>query len=147
MSSTHLKLAEPTSTNSYYQSEGDNQWNVMQVDESTQSDDGEMEESDGTKLAINASWAVNWFLLFAKAFVVIVSGSKAVTASLADSGVDLASQGVLALADKYISIQSPKYPVGRSRLEALSVIACAFIMMMASIEGKYHNYPFIRLQF
>jgi hypothetical protein len=31
---------------------------------------------------------------------------------------------------------SPDYPVGRSRLEALSVIACAFIMSMASVEGE-----------
>jgi hypothetical protein len=31
---------------------------------------------------------------------------------------------------------SPDYPVGRSRLEALSVIACAFIMSMASVEGS-----------
>ncbi len=36
----------------------------------------------------------------------------------------------------YMHRHSPDYPVGRSRLEALSVIACAFIMSMASVEGK-----------
>jgi divalent metal cation (Fe/Co/Zn/Cd) transporter len=48
--------------------------------------------------------------------------------------VDLVSQAVLSLADRYMNKHSPEYPVGRSRLEALSVIACAFIMSMASIE-------------
>jgi hypothetical protein len=40
------------------------------------------------------------------------------------------------MANRYISKHSPDYPVGRSRLEALSVMACAFIMSMASIEGE-----------
>ncbi len=57
-------------------------------------------------------------------------------AALVDSAVDLVSQAVLSLADQYIARHSPEYPVGRSRLEALSVIACAFIMSMASVEGK-----------
>jgi cation diffusion facilitator family transporter len=48
--------------------------------------------------------------------------------------VDLVSQGVLATAEYYIQKHSPDYPVGRSRLEALSVLACAGIMSMASIE-------------
>lgn len=89
--------------------------------------------------AVNSSWAVNWFLLGAKLYCTIVSSSKAVTAALADSVVDLVSQGVLSLADSYISKHSPDYPVGRSRLEALSVIACAFIMSMAAVEGEGHT--------
>lgn len=88
------------------------------------------------KFAVNASWLVNWFLLGAKLYAVIVSSSKAVTAALVDSIVDLLSQAILAMADRYIAKRSPEYPVGRSRLEALSVIACAFIMSMASIEGE-----------
>lgn len=91
----------------------------------------------GYKLAVNASWAVNIFLLGAKMYVVLVSGSKAVTASLADSAVDLISQAILSLADIYMNKHNANYPVGRSRLEALSVIACAFIMSMASVEGKF----------
>jgi hypothetical protein len=39
------------------------------------------------------------------------------------------------LSDLFWHRHSPDYPVGRSRLEALSVIACAFIMSMASVEG------------
>ncbi len=93
------------------------------------------DNSTQAQFAVNFSWIVNWFLLGAKIYCTIVTSSKAVTASLADSAVDLISQGVLALADSYISRHSPDYPVGRSRLEALSVIACAFIMSMASVEG------------
>ena len=63
-----------------------------------------------------------------------MSGSKAVLAALVDSAVDLASQAVLSLSELYINKHNPNYPVGRSRLEALSVIASAFIMTMASIE-------------
>ncbi len=86
------------------------------------------------EFAVNASWAVNWFLLGAKLYAAIASSSKAVLAALADSAVDLVSQAVLSIADRYMNKHSPDYPVGRSRLEALSVIACAFIMSMASIE-------------
>lgn len=88
-------------------------------------------------LAVNTSWAVNWFLLGAKAYLYFISSSKAVLAALVDSAVDLVSQAVLALAETYMSRFSPDYPVGRSRLEALSVICCAFIMSTASLEGKY----------
>lgn len=86
-------------------------------------------------LAVNASWVVNWFLFGAKGFTYCISLSKAVLAALVDSAVDLVSQGVLALAETYMAKFSPDYPVGRSRLEALSVIACAFIMSTASLEG------------
>eukprot|EP01041_Mallomonas_annulata_P002849 gene2849-5604_t len=86
------------------------------------------------KIASLSSWAVNWFLLIAKIYVVIYSGSKAVTAALVDSIVDLVSQAVLSIAQRYIQKHSPDYPVGRSRLEALSVLGCAAIMSMASVE-------------
>ena len=80
------------------------------------------------------SWFVNLFLLMAKLYIGIVSNSKAVWASVADSVVDLLSQAVLSVATRYIRRHDPDYPVGRSRLEALSVLASAGIMTMASIE-------------
>jgi divalent metal cation (Fe/Co/Zn/Cd) transporter len=93
-------------------------------------------KSESLAWAINASWAVNWFLLFGKAIVVALSNSKAMTAALVDSAVDLLSQFILSQAERYMAKHSKDYPVGRSRLEGLSVIACAFIMTVASIEGK-----------
>ena len=80
------------------------------------------------------SWFVNVFLLIAKLYIGIVSNSKAVWASVADSIVDLLSQAVLSIATRYIRLHDPDYPVGRSRLEALSVLASAGIMTMASVE-------------
>jgi hypothetical protein len=121
--------------NDLSENRGSNDWKNMEVSNGNHEEKKE-ESSLTVKLAVNASWVVNIFLLGAKIFAVAVSSSKAVTASLADSAVDIASQAVLGLADYYITRHSPNYPVGRSRLEALSVIGCAFIMSMASVEGK-----------
>jgi len=95
-------------------------------------------EADGhdlkISLAVNASWAVNWLLFIVKFYATIVSASKAVLASLVDSVVDLLSQFVLSWAEKRIARPTANYPVGRARLTSLSVIACASIMSMTSIE-------------
>ena len=123
----------------------DQAWMQMSVSDSQAED---KKEPGGAKFAINASWVVNWLLLIAKIAGFIFSKSKSVLASLVDSVVDLLSQLVLTYAEKYITQHSPDYPVGRSRLEALSVIACSFIMSMASVEGLFlflNNFPLIFL--
>ena len=85
-------------------------------------------------IAVKASWYANWFLLFVKLVCYILSSSKSVAAALADSAVDIISQIVLYWADSYINKHSKDYPVGRSRLEALSVLGCAGLMIVASVE-------------
>lgn len=137
MSSQGIELSRPLS-----ESPSQKSWDHMPVLDSitSQINGGEFASADNSKyaqFATTASWAVNWFLLGAKIYCTIATSSKAVTAALADSAVDLISQGVLSLADTYIAKHSPDYPVGRSRLEALSVMACAFIMSMASVEGLF----------
>jgi divalent metal cation (Fe/Co/Zn/Cd) transporter len=77
---------------------------------------------------------VNIVLLVAKIYAFIITRSKVVAASLADSGVDILSQAVLALSQHYMYIQHDAYPVGRHRLESLGVIACSCIMSIAAIE-------------
>eukprot|EP01032_Pedospumella_encystans_P013588 gene13588-15635_t len=72
-----------------------------------------VENSNNYRFAVNASWAVNWFLLIVKLFAAIVSSSKAVTAAMVDSIVDLLSQAILSLSDSYIASHSPDYPVGQ----------------------------------
>lgn len=84
--------------------------------------------------ASTLSWVTNWFLLAAKVFIVAVSGSKSVLAAMVDSIVDLVSQAILSTSEHYMNRYDQQYPVGRARLEALSVLACAFIMSFASIE-------------
>jgi len=86
------------------------------------------------KFASLASWAVNWFLLGIKAYAAITTDSKSVIASLADSGADLISQAIISIADYYKGKQSQNYPVGRSRLEDMSVLGCAAVMILISIE-------------
>jgi divalent metal cation (Fe/Co/Zn/Cd) transporter len=73
-------------------------------------------------------------MLGIKVVAFVMSLSKAVAAAVADSVVDLLSQGVLSLADIYSGKHHPDYPIGRSRLEAISVLATASIMSMASVE-------------
>jgi cation diffusion facilitator family transporter len=84
--------------------------------------------------AVTASWVVNWALFLFKIAAFISSNSKAVLASLADSAVDLASQYVLAAAQRHIKLHDTRYPVGRARLEAFAVLACGTIMVFASLE-------------
>ena len=84
--------------------------------------------------ASGASWVANVFLLVAKAVIFALSNSKAVLAALADSAVDIASQFILELAERYTRKHDARYPVGRARLEALAVIGCSSIMSFASIE-------------
>jgi hypothetical protein len=48
--------------------------------------------------------------------------------------VDLISQWILGEAEVRLQIHEPSYPVGRTRLEALGVLGCAAVMIMASIE-------------
>lgn len=80
-----------------------------------------------------ASLAVNFFLLAAKLWGFAVSQSYSVLASAADSIVDIASQAVLALADWQVGKVDARYPVGRTRLQTVAVIACAVIMSFATL--------------
>ena len=75
-----------------------------------------------------------------------MSQSKSVLAALADSVVDLISQLILAAGDYYAATPNADYPLGRARIEALGVLACAGVMIVASIEviqgiiyGKYYT--------
>ena len=43
------------------------------------------DSTKGYNGATRASWLLNWILLFVKAYIVAISNSKSVTASLADS--------------------------------------------------------------
>jgi divalent metal cation (Fe/Co/Zn/Cd) transporter len=55
-----------------------------------------------TRFAVNCSWAVNWVMLIIKIVAFVMSLSKAVAAAMADSIVDLLSQAVLSLSDRFV---------------------------------------------
>lgn len=55
-------------------------------------------------------------------------------AALSESECCLSPQVVIAVAEKYMRSADPSYPVGRTRLETVGVVACAVIMTIATIE-------------
>ena len=79
-----------------------NSWSKMSV-----KTDSNSKQIDYPQLASKISWAVNWLLLLIKIICLIYSSSKAIAASLADSAVDLVSQGVLSLAERYMAKYNP----------------------------------------
>ncbi len=112
---------------------GSEEWNVNE--HTSRSRDSSL----AVRIIVNISIGVNLFLIGAKLFAVFSSYSKALTAALVDSFVDVACQAVLFLARPYISKSTSNSSVERSRLAALAVIGCAFVVCMVSITGKGHS--------
>ncbi|KAF5836980.1 cation efflux family-domain-containing protein [Dunaliella salina] len=84
------------------------------------------------QFALNFSWAVNLLLFGTKGYVWWLSASKAVLASLVDSLVDLASQGVVAMTEIQSKRADARFPVGKARLETIGVLGCACLMSVAA---------------
>ena len=84
------------------------------------------------------SLIANTALLLGKSYVYWKSQSMAVLASLIDSAVDMVAQGVLMVANRIVTDrrdeQNVRYPAGRSKLESIGVVACAFVMVMAAAQ-------------
>lgn len=81
---------------------------------------------------VNVSLWVNIALLLAKLWAFLMTHSRAVMASLSDSFVDIACQGIIYGADRARNKPDPTYPVGRARLESMGVILCAVTMSLTS---------------
>ncbi|GLI69831.1 hypothetical protein VaNZ11_014538, partial [Volvox africanus] len=84
------------------------------------------------RIGINASWVVNIALLVVKIVAFVLSGSYAVLASAMDSLVDTLSQAVLALAEHQATRSNQRFPIGRTRISELAVLACAAIMFVST---------------
>jgi divalent metal cation (Fe/Co/Zn/Cd) transporter len=84
---------------------------------------------------VQLSFGANVALFVAKLFVAIASGSLVVTASAADSFLDLISGFVLSLTERAIRRADPlnKYPEGKQRMEPVGVVVFASIMGMSSL--------------
>ena len=110
--------------------------NTRMVFDTLEKSDSFTGEKEDTSIlfAVRASWLINVTLLLMKIYCFYISGSKAILAALVDSVVDLVSQIILALGDHYANKPSPEYPIGRSRIEALAVLACAAVMIVANVE-------------
>lgn len=98
---------------------------------------GQEEDPDPAAVtrAINASFALNVFLLAIKIFASILSGSMSVIASTADSLLDLLSGSVLVITHRLVKKKDTfRYPQGKSRLEPIGVFSFAIIMMLSSLQ-------------
>jgi len=91
-------------------------------------------EAKSVTIAIYLSLGANMALLAAKLAIYVLTLSNAVMASLADSVVDILSQGVLAFAEYHTRHHDPRYPIGKARLETIGVVVSAGIMSVCSIE-------------
>lgn len=92
------------------------------------------EEDMSVVFGVRASWAANILLLLLKIFAYYISASQAVLAALADSVVDLLSQIILAAGDDIANKPHAEFPLGRTKIESLSVMGCAALMIVASVE-------------
>jgi cation diffusion facilitator family transporter len=86
------------------------------------------------KLAINLSFFVNLLLFALKLVAAFVTGSLTVISSAIDSGLDLFSGSIIFCTARVQSRKRPyHYPVGRNRLEPLSVVVFSAVMGMTSL--------------
>lgn len=98
-------------------------------------DDREVESDPLAKRVtwvVRLSLVVNFLLLGAKLYAFLLTHSRAVLASLSDSFVDIACQGIIFYADSARNSPHPMYPVGRARFESIGVILCSVTMSLAS---------------
>lgn len=84
-------------------------------------------------LAVRLSALANVALFAAKFFAFLVSGSQSILASLADSGVDLASQAVVFFCDSKTRKVDRNYPVGKARLETVGALIISCLMTFAAV--------------
>ena len=91
----------------------------------------DLEVSTAARLTLS----VNIFLLFLKIAATIQSGSLSVLSSLFDSALDLFSGTVIAIT-QYLILKYNRYhyPVGRKRLEPVSIIIIAAVMGTAALQ-------------
>jgi cation diffusion facilitator family transporter len=86
-------------------------------------------------IAIYVSLLANIILFVCKTFSAVASHSLSVAASAVDSFLDLASQGIVVLAERGSKNHDASlYPAGRSRLEAVGIILCSALMGMAALQ-------------
>jgi cation diffusion facilitator family transporter len=103
--------------------------------EQEQQQEDDADTAPAVRLAINLSFAGNVILFIIKIFASIWSGSIAVVASAIDSSLDLVSGSIIFVAALLAHKRNLSlYPVGKTRLEPLSIIVFASVMGMASLQ-------------
>jgi cation diffusion facilitator family transporter len=87
------------------------------------------------KLAVNASFAVNFCLFIIQLYAAISTGSLSLFATAADAFMDLVSSVVMLITSRLAARPSPyKYPVGRRRIETVGVIMFCALMATVAVQ-------------
>ncbi|KAJ5363205.1 Cation efflux protein [Penicillium brevicompactum] len=95
----------------------------------------EAQNGGKVKLAVRASFAVNFCLFIIQLYAAVSTGSLALFATAADAFMDLVSSIVMLVTSRMSSRPKPyKYPVGRRRVETMGVIMFCALMTIVAVE-------------
>ncbi|OQE42978.1 hypothetical protein PENCOP_c003G05673 [Penicillium coprophilum] len=95
----------------------------------------EAQNGGKVKLAVRASFTVNFFLFVIQLYAAVSTGSLALFATAADAFMDLVSSIVMLVTSRMSSRPKPyKYPVGRRRVETMGVIMFCALMTIVAVE-------------
>ncbi|KAJ5762202.1 uncharacterized protein N7511_005584, partial [Penicillium nucicola] len=95
----------------------------------------EAQNGGKVKLAVRASFVVNFCLFVIQLYAAVSTGSLALFATAADAFMDLVSSIVMLVTSRMSSRPKPyKYPVGRRRVETMGVIMFCALMTIVAIE-------------
>ncbi|KAH6647491.1 cation efflux family-domain-containing protein [Truncatella angustata] len=87
------------------------------------------------KLAVNASFVVNFCLFIIQMYAAISTGSLSLFATAADAFMDLVSSFVMLITSRMAARASVyKYPVGRTRIETIGIILFCALMTTVAIQ-------------
>ncbi|KAK4189363.1 cation efflux family-domain-containing protein [Podospora australis] len=87
------------------------------------------------KFAIHASFILNFCLFIIQMYAAISTGSLALFATAADAFMDLVSSFVMVVTSRLAARPSVyKYPVGRTRIEAIGIILFCALMTTVAIQ-------------
>ncbi|KAF2840296.1 hypothetical protein M501DRAFT_1023575 [Patellaria atrata CBS 101060] len=87
------------------------------------------------KLAVNASFVVNFCLFIIQLYAAIATGSLALFATAADAFMDLVSSFVMLITSRMATRPSVyKYPVGRTRIETMGIILFCALMTTVAVQ-------------
>ncbi|KAI9044145.1 cation diffusion facilitator family transporter [Aspergillus affinis] len=93
------------------------------------------ENGGKVKLAVRASFVVNFCLFVIQLYAAISTGSLSLFATAADAFMDLVSSIVMLITSRMSSRPKPyKYPVGRRRIETMGVIMFCALMTTVAVE-------------
>ena len=87
------------------------------------------------KLAVRASFVVNFCLFVIQLYAAVSTGSLSLFATAADAFMDLVSSVVMLVTSRMSSRPKPyKYPVGRRRIETMGIIMFCALMTTVAVE-------------